>query len=172
MTFDHKDYKVNCLKDGIQDTVYKDRPPESASRKLSQESTLAGDLKISMISAEAACMAAAKEPETVVWLEPHHFDKIKQPKDPSHDDCDLSAFRDQVAGLASVTQEDFEHYIAKMERPLISDKQIRKLVPAYILNKFPTLFSPQLADVLPPQRPRVNHVIDIEPGTAVPKLHI
>ncbi|CAA9957706.1 Asp-protease-2 multi-domain protein [Pyrenophora teres f. maculata] len=102
MTFDHKDCKVNCLKDGIQDTVYEDRPPESASRKLSQESTPAGDLKISMISAEAACMAAAKEPETVVWLEPHHFDKIKQPKDPSHDDCDLSAFRDQVAGLASV----------------------------------------------------------------------
>ena len=66
ITFDHKDYKVNCLKDGIQDTVYEDRPPESASRKLSQESTPAGDLKISMISAEAACMAAAKDLETVV----------------------------------------------------------------------------------------------------------
>ncbi|CAE7189385.1 Reverse transcriptase [Pyrenophora teres f. teres] len=156
MTFDHKDCKVNCLKDGIQDTVYEDRPPESASRKLSQESTPAGDLKISMISAEAACMAAAKEPETVVWLEPHHFDKIKQPKDPSHDDCDLSAFRDQVAGLASVTQEDFEHYMAKMERPPMSDEQIRKL----------------LADVLSPRRPGVDHVIDIEPGTAVPKPHI
>ncbi|KAI1667230.1 gag-polyprotein aspartyl protease [Pyrenophora tritici-repentis] len=145
MTFDHKDCKVNCLKDGVQDTVYEDRAPESASRGMS-----AG--KVSMVSAKAACLLAAQDPQSVVWLEPHHFDKIDQPKDPCTDDCDLSAFRDHVAGLASVTQEDFEHYMSKMERPPLSDDEIRQLVPAYILDRFPDLFSPRLANVDPALR--------------------
>ncbi|KAI2477934.1 hypothetical protein Ptr902_10617 [Pyrenophora tritici-repentis] len=76
ITFDHKDCKVNCLKDGVQDTVYEDRAPESASRGMS-----AG--KVSIVSAKAACLLAAQDPQSVVWLEPHHFDKIDQPKDPS-----------------------------------------------------------------------------------------
>lgn len=172
MTFDHKDCKVNCLKDGLQDTVYEDRPPESSSRKVSSKSTPAGDAAISMISAEAACLAAVKDPDSIVWLEPHHFDKIKQPKDPSTGDCDLPAFKEHVAGLASVTQEDFEHYMSKMERPPLSRDDIQKMVPAYILDKYPDLFSPQLANVLPPRRPGVDHAIDIEPGAGIPKPHI
>ena len=172
MTFDHKDCKVNCLKDGLQETVYEDRPPESSSRKATAGNTTAGDVKIAMISAEAASLAAVKDPDSIVWLEPHHFDKVKQPKDPCTDDCDLSAFKEQVAGLASVTQEDFEHYMAKMERPSMSQDEIRKLVPSYILDKFPDLFSPQLANVLPPRRPGVDHTIDIELGSGIPKPHI
>ena len=47
-----------------------------------------------MISADAACLAAAKDLDSVVWLELYYFDKIKQPKDLSIGDCDLSAFKD------------------------------------------------------------------------------
>ncbi|KAF1828215.1 hypothetical protein BDW02DRAFT_617603 [Decorospora gaudefroyi] len=69
MTFDHKDCKVNCLKEGVLDTVYKDCALESLSRKATTG-------HVSMISATAACLAAAREPESVTWLEPHHFDKV------------------------------------------------------------------------------------------------
>jgi hypothetical protein len=171
MTFDHKDCKINCLKDGLQDTVYHDRAPESATRT----TTVTGD--ISMVSAQVACKMAAADPESVIWLQPSDFDKVGKPEDPEHGDCDVNTFKAfmagmSTAGLASITQTDFEQYMSKMERPPMSQDEIKKLVPDYILKKFPDLFSPQLANVLPPWRPGVDHAIDLNPESGIPKPHI
>lgn len=62
--------------------------------------------------------------------------------------------------------------MSKMERPPITDDGIRELVPPYILDKFPNLFSPRLGNVHPQRRPGVDHAINIEPGTGIPKPHI
>jgi hypothetical protein len=171
MMFDHKDCKTNCLKDGLQDTVYHNRAPESATRT----TTATGN--ISMVSAQVACKMAAADPESIIWLQPSDFDKVSKSEDHKHGDCNVNTFKAFVAvistaGLASITQADFEQYMSKTGRPPMSQDKVKKLVPDYILKKFPDLFSPQLANVLPPRRPGVDYVIDLNPESGIPKPHI
>lgn len=152
--------KLNCLHKGIQETVYSDRPPDSMTR----QTTASG--VVNMISARVACLMAARDPTQVTWLEPHHWEKLD--RDPTHDGTPDA---NNVARVAAITQADFDKYIDKMEKPPMTEEEIRALVPNFICRDkaLLDLFNPKFADRLPPRRPGVDHAITQEPGTGAPK---
>lgn len=60
--------------------------------------------------------------------------------------------------------------MAKMEGPGLTDDEIRAMLPQWVYKRFPKLFNPKLADILPPRRRGVDHEIYTEGPP--PKSHI
>jgi hypothetical protein len=92
-------------------------------------------------------LAAKHHPDEVIWVEAHHFERLQKPPDK---DFDAEAFRDSITHLAATSQADFETYMEKLERPPMPDVELKKLLPDYIYKRFKDMFSPKLANELPP----------------------
>lgn len=150
----------NCLADGLPEVIYSDRPPDSLTR--SKEG-----LGIDMITAEAAYRFMRRSPEMTTWLEPHHFDKLK---DDQAKDCNKELF-EETHHLAAVTQEDFKKFMDKMDMPHRSKEEIIALLPEFLHSRWKA-FDPREADKLPPRRKGVDHAIDLDPSAGVPRPHI
>ncbi|KAG9383466.1 Asp-protease-2 multi-domain protein [Pyrenophora tritici-repentis] len=138
LTFAKAGCKLNCLHEGLPETVY-----ENGDGKVTTEETMAD---IYLISAAAATALAAKHPDQVIWLEPRHWAKLAKPPDEDREGI----------GVAAVSQTDFEKYMHKMEQPYMTRDQIGQLVPEWVLDELPDLFNPHLAHQLPERRPGVD----------------
>ncbi|KAF2124896.1 hypothetical protein P153DRAFT_389755 [Dothidotthia symphoricarpi CBS 119687] len=104
LTFNSTQYKLNCLLQGIPETIYNDGtlPASVTRRELPSRS-------ICLITAHAAIQTAAKHPKQVVWIQPSDWDKLQQL--PAQD-CNTDTFRKCVVGsttasLAAISQDDF-----------------------------------------------------------------
>ncbi|KAI0616769.1 Asp-protease-2 multi-domain protein, partial [Pyrenophora tritici-repentis] len=113
-----------CLDHGLPETVYGDGKTPSLSE--SRQTTPVGEICI--ITAKAAYLMAAHNPDEAIWVEPQDWEKLADPPD-DNNDCDLDSFKRNIARLAAVTQEDYDHYMNKMESPHMTEAEIRKLVP-------------------------------------------
>ena len=163
MTFDSPHCHLNCLHGGMTETVYGDRRlPDSHTRKLDK------DTAIMMMSAHAAYLTAKRHPEQIIWVEPHHWEKLGKPP---KDDCGYEAFRDDIARCAGMSQDDFDKYMEKHEKAEMTDEELKKLVPDWLYSKMKEIFSLRLANHLPPRRPGIDHVIDVE-ASKPPRPHI
>ncbi|KAG9379362.1 Asp-protease-2 multi-domain protein [Pyrenophora tritici-repentis] len=171
LTFAKAGCKLNCLHEGLPETVYENGVCHSHVQlvkgdyqtgdtttktnkdgKVTTEETMAD---IYLISAAAATALAAKHPDQVIWLEPRHWAKLAKPPDEDREGI----------GVAAVSQTDFEKYMHKMEQPYMTRDQIGQLVPEWVLDELPDLFNPHLAHQLPERRPGVDHPIDLLPDT-------
>ncbi|KAF7573021.1 hypothetical protein PtrM4_079260 [Pyrenophora tritici-repentis] len=178
LTFAKAGCKLNCLHEGLPETVYENGVCHSHVQlvkgdyqtgdtttktnkdgKVTTEETMAD---IYLISAAAATALAAKHPDQVIWLEPRHWAKLAKPPDEDREGI----------GVAAVSQTDFEKYMHKMEQPYMTRDQIGQLVPEWVLDELPDLFNPHLAHQLPERRPGVDHPIDLLPDTTPPKPHV
>ncbi|KAG9381751.1 Asp-protease-2 multi-domain protein [Pyrenophora tritici-repentis] len=117
------------------ETVYGDGKTPSLSE--SRQTTPVGEICI--ITAKAAYLMAAHNPDEAIWVEPQDWEKLADPPD-DNNDCDLDSFKRNIARLAAVTQEDYDHYMNKMESPHMTEAEIRKLVPDWLYSKMPDLF--------------------------------
>ncbi|KAG9384349.1 Asp-protease-2 multi-domain protein [Pyrenophora tritici-repentis] len=124
-----------CLDHGLPETVYGDGKTPSLSE--SRQTTPVGEICI--ITAKAAYLMAAHNPDEAIWVEPQDWEKLADPPD-DNNDCDLDSFKRNIARLAAVTQEDYDHYMNKMESPHMTEAEIRKLVPDWLYSKMPDLF--------------------------------
>ncbi|KAG9379360.1 Asp-protease-2 multi-domain protein [Pyrenophora tritici-repentis] len=111
-----------CLDHGLPETVYGDGKTPSLSE--SRQTTPVGEICI--ITAKAAYLMAAHNPDEAIWVEPQDWEKLADPPD-DNNDCDLDSFKRNIARLAAVTQEDYDHYMNKMESPHMTEAEIRKL---------------------------------------------
>ncbi|KAA8615965.1 Asp-protease-2 multi-domain protein [Pyrenophora tritici-repentis] len=162
LTFAKAGCKLNCLHEGLPETVYENGVCHSHVQlvkgdyqtgdtttktnkdgKVTTEETMAD---IYLISAAAATALAAKHPDQVIWLEPRHWAKLAKPPDEDREGI----------GVAAVSQTDFEKYMHKMEQPYMTRDQIGQLVPEWVLDELPDLFNPHLAHQLPERRPGVD----------------
>ncbi|KAI1506819.1 rve multi-domain protein [Pyrenophora tritici-repentis] len=125
-----------CLDHGLPETVYGDGKTPSLSE--SRQTTPVGEICI--ITAKAAYLMAAHNPDEAIWVEPQDWEKLADPPD-DNNDCDLDSFKRNIARLAAVTQEDYDHYMNKMESPHMTEAEIRKLVPDWLYSKMPDLFT-------------------------------
>jgi hypothetical protein len=98
------------------------------------------------------------------------WERVERPPDDEagQSDCDSEAFKRRVAHLSAISQSDFDDYIAKIERPKLSEGEIKALIPKWVYDQVPALFNPRMADKLTPRRPGVDHAIDTEAGQ-IPK---
>ena len=126
ITFADEGCKLNCLHEGLPETVYDNGVCHSHVRIVKGEyktgdttTTKAKDgsdvteetiADICLILATAAAAMAAKHPEQVIWVDPRHWDKPKEPLDKDREGI----------GVAAVSQDDFEKYMNKMEQAPIS----------------------------------------------------
>ncbi|KAG9375601.1 hypothetical protein A1F94_013811 [Pyrenophora tritici-repentis] len=134
LTFAKAGCKLNCLHEGLPETVYENGVCHSHVQlvkgdyqtgdtttktnkdgKVTTEETMAD---IYLISAAAATALAAKHPDQVIWLEPRHWAKLAKPPDEDREGI----------GVAAVSQTDFEKYMHKMEQPYMTRDQIGQLV--------------------------------------------
>lgn len=155
-----------CLDHGLPETVYGDGKTPSLSE--SRQTTPVGEICI--ITAKAAYLMAAHNPDEAIWVEPQDWEKLADPPD-DNNDCDLDSFKRNIARLAAVTQEDYDHYMNKMESPHMTEAEIRKLVPDWLYSKMPDLFSPIQAGKLAPHREGVDHEIDTDGRIHKPKIY-
>ncbi|KAF7442754.1 Protease [Pyrenophora tritici-repentis] len=133
LTFAKAGCKLNCLHEGLPETVYENGVCHSHVQlvkgdyqtgdtttktnkdgKVTTEETMAD---IYLISAAAATALAAKHPDQVIWLEPRHWAKLAKPPDEDREGI----------GVAAVSQTDFEKYMHKMEQPYMTRDQIGRL---------------------------------------------
>ncbi|KAG9388589.1 Asp-protease-2 multi-domain protein [Pyrenophora tritici-repentis] len=154
LTFAKAGCKLNCLHEGLPETVYENGVCHSHVQlvkgdyqtgdtttktnkdgKVTTEETMAD---IYLISAAAATALAAKHPDQVIWLEPRHWAKLAKPPDEDREGIGVAA------------------YMHKMEQPYMTRDQIGQLVPEWVLDELPDLFNPHLAHQLPERRPGVD----------------
>jgi hypothetical protein len=148
----------NCCSQGMPETIYDNhRIPESGTRK----DTLVG--RICIITAEVAKLTALQHPDQVIWIEPHEWEKHKEPLWPPDDYG--------KEHCSTINQADFDKYMEKYDRPPMSDEEIQKLVPQWVYERFKDIFNPVAADQLPPRRKGVDHHIKTEGPPPRPKLY-
>lgn len=163
--------KNNCLRNGLPDTVYSDRPPDSMWRDSSQ-----GDHHLHLVTAEAAYRLWKRDPDAATWVHPHDFERLTHdPGGVALADLDsldaLTTFQEQFAHCSATTQEDFNRYMERMDRPLPTKEDILEKLPDVLKSRWKA-FCPQEADKMPPRRPGVDHVIYLDKTAAIPRPRI
>jgi hypothetical protein len=154
---------LNCLPQGIPDTVYDDRPADSDTRT----DTAVGN--ISIISAKAASSTAARHPELVIWLDHHDWGRLDE-DEVDGNDCNSSSFV-RTARLSAVSQADFDKYMDKLDREPRTEEEIKAILPEFV-HCIIDAFNPKLADQLPPRRPGVDHALPTDPAAGIPRPKI
>jgi hypothetical protein len=165
----------NCCRHALPETVYNDRPPDSATRRHP-------GTRIDIITARAALMMARRDPNRVSWIQPHEWEGL-DPLRTEEEACRLDVAKvveywrdlrddpDKQAHLASATEADFMKYLEKMEQPLKSREDIITLLPKFLHSRWQG-FNPQQADKLPQRRAGVDHAIDLNPEAPIPRPKI
>ncbi|PVH92523.1 hypothetical protein DM02DRAFT_483418, partial [Periconia macrospinosa] len=94
MLFESQHCLLNCLQPCLRETVYEKGAPESETRPPTARGS------IDVISARAALAMARVHPDSIVWVEPHDWDRLLRPPrenvaadtDDTEDDCNAEAF--------------------------------------------------------------------------------
>ena len=118
------------------------------------------------ISALAFSKTASKNDHEVVVMEQADFDQLAQ--DPSTDQPIIAAAQVRHSNpTKAITPEDYELFERKMRKPPPSLEEIRQRVKSEH-HQWLHVFNPRLANRLPPNRPGIDHNIDLTPGHAPP----
>ncbi|PVH92522.1 hypothetical protein DM02DRAFT_482207, partial [Periconia macrospinosa] len=72
---------------------------------------------------------------------------------------------------AAVTQADFDKYMDRMERPEMTEEEIKDKLPEFLKSRVKA-FSPAEANKLPPHRQGVDHAIVLADDSRVARPHI
>ncbi|CAI6339108.1 unnamed protein product [Periconia digitata] len=185
MTFSSGHCTMTCLRGGR---------PETISAKGPTTPDVDNEGHVRLVSAYVALRAARSDPDSVVWVFPHEFDREipvvgadikREPSEPgvtispdpepppgflSHADQELLVERLFAANPAAMTDEDFDKFFKKLHQEPRSLAEIRKRLPER-LHKHIQVFNPKDAQILPKRRPGVDHSIELD-GTGPPKRRV
>jgi hypothetical protein len=121
---------------------------------------------IRKITAKAALRFAARKGYELCWVYPHQFEKADRDEEMMNETLrEAEELFKIYAG--SLKQEDYDKFYAKLHKEPMLVEEIKQKVPKKY-HEWIHMWNPREANVLPPHRDGVDHVIETD-RTGIPK---